>query len=164
MKFHKQRNRHDPDNGLYGDCARTCFACILDMELDDVPHFHDGAAPEDVWTKAVDEFLEPLGLELFTVPYPGDQSLNDILTSIGHYNPRLLYILTGQGAAGVNHCVVCQGKKIIHDPSPTFSGIVGPAQPDGFYWIELLARRNSFAAEKEPRLYPARRTGKGEGA
>ena len=35
----KQKYKHDPDNGIFGDCYRTCLAYILGLDRDDVPHY-----------------------------------------------------------------------------------------------------------------------------
>jgi len=39
MKLQKQAFRHDPSNGMYGDCHRTAIASILGVERDTVPNF-----------------------------------------------------------------------------------------------------------------------------
>ena len=40
MIFHSQLIKHDPDNGQWGDCFRTCIACIFNVHnVTDVPHF-----------------------------------------------------------------------------------------------------------------------------
>ncbi len=36
-----QRNHHDPANGIYGDCHRAAIASLLELPMDDVPHFCD---------------------------------------------------------------------------------------------------------------------------
>ncbi len=35
-----QRYLHNPPE-TYGDCYRACIASLLDLGLDDVPHFYD---------------------------------------------------------------------------------------------------------------------------
>ena len=40
MKLQKQLfPDHNPDEGKFGDCYRTCIAILLDMDAADVPHF-----------------------------------------------------------------------------------------------------------------------------
>lgn len=40
MKYHKQLSLHDPEKGTKGSCYPTVLACILDLELYEVPNFH----------------------------------------------------------------------------------------------------------------------------
>ena len=39
MKFYKQLHKHDPDNGVWGDCHRTAIGCLLDIEPELIPNF-----------------------------------------------------------------------------------------------------------------------------
>ena len=36
----KQLYRHKPTEGSYGDCWRTCLACILDRNPETIPHYY----------------------------------------------------------------------------------------------------------------------------
>lgn len=38
MKPVRQLYRHDPANGVYGDCWRACIASVLELPIEDVPH------------------------------------------------------------------------------------------------------------------------------
>lgn len=38
MQYHKQLNKRDPENGVFGDCYRTAVACILDKHPSEVIH------------------------------------------------------------------------------------------------------------------------------
>src|SRR5688500_13744505 len=40
MKYHKQKLLYTPDTYPDGSCYPTCYACILDMELEEVPYFN----------------------------------------------------------------------------------------------------------------------------
>ena len=44
-----QLNKHDPANGVYGDCGRTVIACLLDLHPSEVPHFWDGNLRDCGW-------------------------------------------------------------------------------------------------------------------
>ena len=137
MKIQKQLNRHDPENGIYGDCHRTAIACILDMDAADVPHFMDkttgkGEAPEA--NAAVEKWLNKRGLCQIITIYPGETPLKDILHAVGHNNPGICFLLSGESATGCNHSVVACDGEIVCDPSLDDSGIIGPCD-DGFYWV-----------------------------
>jgi len=135
MRFYKQLVKHDPDNGRYGDCFRTCLACLLNVPPEDVPHFL--AEGNDAFWPAVTEWLSHHKLSLFHVPFSGDD-LQGLFRSMQHLNPDLLYLLAGKSPRGVNHQVIAQGDRILHDPSTEGGGLVGPCVEDGMYWVGLL--------------------------
>lgn len=135
MKYHHQTIKHDPANEQWGDCFRTALACILDLEIEDVPHFmHGNPDSEIVWTQ-VNKWLNERGLHMMTLPFSG--SLSDVLTTMGKLNPGVRYLLAGTSVNGFNHQVIAQGDKIIHDPNRSYVGLTGPGS-DGLFWIDVL--------------------------
>lgn len=137
MRFQKQLFRHKPDEGIYGDCARTVIACLLDMEPEEVPHEHREMASGEQF-EMHERFLRTRGLARIDIPFACDD-LDTILT-VGEYRSNgMPYVLAGKSRTGVNHVVICQGNKIIWDPSLTDAGIVGPSD-DGHFWISWLFR------------------------
>ncbi|MDE2441810.1 MAG: hypothetical protein KGP14_12370 [Betaproteobacteria bacterium] len=145
MNFHKQRYLHDPENGIYGDCMRTAVACIMDLELDDVPHFLEGNPAGTEFNRRVNSFLASKGKQIFSVPFAADR-LDILLDSLGHQNPDAIYMLSGESSRGVNHVVICRGGEVIHDPHPSNSGLIGPCSPDGYYWVEILTDKHEVPA------------------
>lgn len=141
IQRHTQLFRHDPDNGIYGDCFRTVIACLLRMRPEEVPHFCDG--PDDGKSmERVHEFLEPLGFAYISLPFPASElpELEQMLAIGAHHSRGLHWVLMGKSRNGTNHVVICKGDQIIHDPSIDQSGIVGPSS-DGLWWFELLVMR-----------------------
>jgi len=134
----KQANRHLPDQGIYGDCWRTCIAMLLGLDRDGVPHFlHDNCEAEE-FKRRTAQFLSKRGLQELNMVWPGDTALGDVLMTIENLNPSVPFILAGKSATGCNHAVVCQYGKIVADPSLTDAGIVGPCEPDGYYWAHFI--------------------------
>ena len=134
MKYHKQTIKHNPAIGQYGDCFRTCVACLLDLEVDQVPHFcenggKNAASEMDAW------LIHNYGLYLFAVPFENG-TLESVLAAVARNNPGP-YLLVGESSNHCNHCVICQGDKVIHNPNPN-SEIIG-ATLEGYWWIEVLA-------------------------
>lgn len=138
---HTQMFRHDPDNGVYGDCWRATVASLLRLPIEDVPHVCDG--PDDgKASERMRTYLESRGCALIQVPFNGDMSLQQILEYVGaaSVSGGLHWCLMGTSRTGCNHVVICKGAEIVHDPSITQSGIVGPAS-DGLWWVEWVVQR-----------------------
>ena len=141
MLFNKQLFKHNPENGIIGDCHRTAIACILNLQPEDVPHFMGEFWLEDVANgtckanKAFDDWLESKNLLIANTPY--ECSLEVLLECQSVQNPKAIYILGGTSKNGTNHSVVAKGGEIIWDPAIDSSDIVGPMD-DGFYWVSYL--------------------------
>jgi hypothetical protein len=136
MKPVKQRFRHKPAEGIIGDCHRAAIASILELDLDDVPHFAEDDPPADVFHHRCREWLFSQGITPVDIIFDGS-SLEDVLTLMHHLNPNLHYILGGKSKNGCGHSVVACNGKIVHDPALDESGIVGPMS-DGYYWITVF--------------------------
>lgn len=140
MKFQKQRFMHRPDEGVYGDCLRTCFAILLGVEAEEVPHFMSSGEFDAL---QYDDWLEAAGLHLIRVQIPGDTAIESVMFTANAMGMGLPYILSGWSRTPSNHCVIAHGTEIVCDPSLTDSGIVGPMHnEDGTFtwWIEWLVR------------------------
>lgn len=147
----RQRLRHDPDNGVYGDCHRAALASLLELSLDDVPHFCDESVyPRDKnpLTSTEREWLLGRGLVSINILYPGDTDLDLVLTSVETVNPGVLFILGGTSINGTGHSVVAGNGRVVHDPgigaSTCRSGsIIGPMN-DGFWWLTFIGSAVSY--------------------
>lgn len=139
MKYHKQTILHDPANGKWGDCFRTCLACLLDLDPHEVPHFMHGGDLDmgEVWA-SVDEWLSERGLQRAVFAFQAD--VDEVLQTMGHMNPTVAYMLMGESPRGTNHEVVARGGEIVNDPHPEGGGLVGPAD-NGFVYVEMLVSR-----------------------
>lgn len=85
-------------------------------------------------------WFEEQGLVEYQVVYPGAEPLENVLLSVAHFNAGEYYILMGTSRTGVNHVVICKDTEIVHDPSRSDAGIVGPGN-DGFWRVFFLARK-----------------------
>ena len=141
----KQAFLHKPAERIIGDCFRTCIACILNMERDQVPHVYaevfnyddpkTTVAPQA--HAALNKWLANYGMRFVEIPVecPDYETLR---TYTSHYFSDL-HIVLGCSSRNGGHSVVIQGKDYIWDPSIDNSGCVGPME-DGYYWIGLLVR------------------------
>lgn len=143
MKRIKQLIKHDPDNGKWGDCYRTCVAMAMGMEPEHVPHFCDGGDRSGI--DGCRKWLSGQGLGLWRAFYPGEYSFSDILVTFGLYSEGVPIIMTGYGKRGVNHCVVVLDGEVFCDPATGKADpepFLGPAQGDGesFWWAEVITK------------------------
>ena len=133
----KQKLRHDPKNGVFGDCHRTAYAMILGYEAEEVPHFaYNG--PEDFHVNE-QNWLDSENLGKVNIAFPGESSVELILQTMNVLNPDMPFILGGMSKIGVGHSVVCFENEI-YDPSLDDNGIVGPMS-DGYYWVTYVVRK-----------------------
>ena len=137
MKLSKQLFRHKPAEGVFGDCYRTAIACILGLKPVTVPH-EQRQLTGDEFQALYLSWLHRRGLRRINIPMLADD-LQAALNAANFYSDGLPYIFSGTSRTGVNHSVVGQGPAIIHDPSLTNAGIIGPCD-DGYYWVEFLVR------------------------
>jgi hypothetical protein len=152
IPFHKQIYRHDPDNGIYGDCYRTAIACLLGVDPLEVPHFLDGGRQGGSGMRDAGTWLAERGLSLIKQIHPGSiDDLPRILMTVAGYNTGAHYMLTGRSSSGCNHAVICRNHQIVWDPSIDDVGIVGPCFGDaefGFI-VEFLGVLRGVTAVRQ---------------
>lgn len=137
MRLIKQTIQHDAERGVAGNCHQTAVACLLDMDIEQVPHFAQMAMDDGSDMYEYERvFLEQHGLVPIHIPYTGTgwEEIRDTLRAL--YS-GVLYLLGGRSRLGTGHTVIMCGGSLIWDPSPFDSGIVGPME-DGFYWLTFL--------------------------
>jgi hypothetical protein len=126
MKFHYQNTKHNPPES-YGDCMRTCVACLLDRDPESVPNWFDpqsrykppAGETFEPW-RDMEEWLSDAGYLLLKVDVAGE--LSHVLLYMEQQNPSVLFILAGDG-----HAVIACGGKILHDPSWLSLGVKEPS-------------------------------------
>jgi hypothetical protein len=130
MIRHQQLFRHDPDNGVYGDCHRTAIACLLDLHPTEVPHFGqlciEAEASKDPydWRAHEEQWLNERGLTQAHINFSG--GLDQLFDFMDMYNPNVLYLLGGTSPRGTAHTVICHGGKLEWDPHPDGGGVPQP--------------------------------------
>lgn len=154
MTPQKQLVKHDPENGKWGDCYRTCLAVILGMDAADVPNFCCQVEFPDTdkyGLSAARDWLSGRGLAIFNSPFLAEVSFGELLVSLGVHSPGVPAIITGMGPRGVNHCVIAMDGKVFCDPHTgghVDDALTGPALNDDgseFWWVEIIAFKPSPA-------------------
>jgi len=96
---------HDKKAGTRGNCLSACIASIMEIDINDVPHFHDEedyhiALVDFIWSKDWDIYSEedpPPGYAIASGPSPRHE--------------------------GVSHAVVVKDGELVHDPFPGGKGL-----------------------------------------
>lgn len=133
------KTTHKPPHS-YGDCLRACVATVMDFEPDFVPHFADKGASADEALSDARKWFKQRGLTIACFAFPGTESLSDVLDFMQGMNPTVTWLLFGStGPDGGDHVNVCQGGKIVHDPSWVPSSIKQPTS-GGIWQIWVIAR------------------------
>jgi hypothetical protein len=94
-----------------GNCLPACVASLLEVPLEQVPHF--GA---NDWVEHLTKWLATRGYYPIVCTLPTD------------WRPAGLYILAGKSPRGdFLHAVIARGDEIIHDPHPSRAGVLSRA-------------------------------------
>lgn len=127
-----QKNFHNPSEGRYGDCYKTCLACLFEVDPNTIPDVTEAMwLSEDEFLRVYEEWLRSIGYASIHVPMA--HSLETVLEWSNKLNPDVYHLLTGHSKNRVPHVVVCLNGQIIWDPSIDKSGIIGPVE--GYYWL-----------------------------
>lgn len=125
---------HDPSDGRWGDCNRTCLAMMLGLDRDDVPHANREVTGEEQ-NAMVRDWLAQRGMGLATVGYNMD--LEWVKEAMSVWNPGAAYMLAGRSPRGTQHIVVMTPEGEMLDPHPDNSGLVGP-DTEGAWWVYFI--------------------------
>ena len=133
---HKQLNKHDPENGVWGDCERTAFACFTGEHPSWVPHWNDGygvTRDDDEANRIFHEWLDrkmlftvSIGLYQPDLDFEGAMKFGSSLTQ-----PDIPWILGGESPRGFGHVVIVQNGEMLWDPTSEYhTGLAGPHPAD----------------------------------
>lgn len=106
-----------PNGQPTGNCFPACVASILGLQLDDVPFF--STESQQAQLADANRWLKPRGYRLEMVR-----------NTRRHKHPKgVYYIMRGRSPrmAGQYHMVVGKEGKLVHDPHPDNTGIIGTA-------------------------------------
>jgi hypothetical protein len=145
MLEQKQLFLHRPEEGIVGDCFRTCLACVLDLPVSGVPHFYqelfnfdDPEEPvaEQVHARTNAWLAAKYGLRFVEIAYSLDiEPLREYIS----WAFKNLHVIIGCNSKNGGHSVVMRNKDYMWDPAIDNSGCVGPMD-DGYYWIGFIVK------------------------
>jgi hypothetical protein len=134
MKPVKQQFVHKPEINQFGDCQRAVIASLLELPIEDVPHFLQVAQgdPTAYWD-AIQSFLRTHGYAYLTVP-PRSGAIFFASDGVPVYHE-----ISGPSPRGngVSHAVVGLSGQIVFDPHPDGTGLAGdPADWEHAYLVK----------------------------
>lgn len=139
FKSLKQLYRHDPDNGVYGDCFRTCIAMVFGLEPDQVPHFCGSRDENSTWRRDFEQWIGERGYSYVEIPMQwSDTCFAFVLAQMELTGNDVAIIVDGISPRGTLHSVVVY-KGELHDPHPDGGGIV--AGNEDLLWLRVIAPR-----------------------
>jgi len=126
MKEVNQRHKHDPDNGVSGDCWKACIASILEFPYEAVPDFQNGPSEVEIQLD-VHAWARHYGIWVYRWDTPEELFPRGYSIAIGP-SPRF---------KSTNHCCVALDGKVVFDPHPDKTGLESISHYESF---EDLAR------------------------
>lgn len=111
-----QKNKHDENNNIVGDCLRACICSILEISDEGVPNFVE----DDDYPEILSKFLLERNIWLY--------SSQEEPQNVDYY------MAWGISPRGLQHSVVYSQSKLVHDPHPEGGGVI----PDTYAWIKEL--------------------------
>ena len=126
---------HDPENGAIGDCFRCCIATLLDLPVNEVPHFAEkdwGKTKDYTWFADLTAWLATRGFAFFELGPIGDDHGKwfDGLAPSGF---DVHHVVSGMSPRGFRHSVVARNGVTIHDPHPSRGGLSNGGEEGWMY-------------------------------
>ena len=105
---------------VYGDCMRASIASLLDLPIEDVPHFLQLAEGHVVeFYDLIEEFLEARGISVLWQ--------HELAYHWREGDPSVYHLMSGPSPrhAGVSHCIVGRNGHPYFDPHPDQTMLAG---------------------------------------
>lgn len=121
-----QRDLHDPDKGVHGDCLRASVASVLEMRLHDVPAFQLSPRFQTDWGCALESFLRIRNWSMWFFDWGLDSplSLDTVAYEFAELLPGIPAILSGPSPRFHDQfhcCAYLDGE--VWDPHPSAAKI-----------------------------------------
>lgn len=117
--------------GSNGDCFRACIASILEVPIEQVPHFFNNNVSAEEGIRATREWLKSMGYGYEEFAMDGTSPFSELKEFCNaHLSADQYFVLIGTSIRGFNHAVILKDGEIVHDPSadPGHTVLVGPAR------------------------------------
>lgn len=106
------------DGAMPGNCMSACIASILEIDLQEIPHFRLlEQQTSRCWNAILNDWLEPRGLAFLLMP--AVPAMRHQLMFCPSY-----HMMLGNGPRGHRHGVVGLKGQLAHDPHPDGTGLL----------------------------------------
>jgi len=130
--------------GPKGNCFQACVASVLELPLEAIPDFCNGANADD-WFQEFSKWILRFNLSVIRIE-TGDMT-NFLQLQHGGFLKGAYMLAGGKSAVrGVLHEVVYYGDKMVHDPAPEGKGLEG----EPIDYIVFIAHNPADCALKSP--------------
>jgi hypothetical protein len=123
-----------------GNCYPVTLACLLNIDIDQVPNFellfNIYGRNEEKIDNILRQYFKDVEIEVSSLYFLQDTVKNIFLSSKGYkekdiknidtwvkLNPDKYYMAFGTTSRGTNHVVICMNGKVIHDVHPSKEGL-----------------------------------------
>ena len=135
----KQQIKHDPKNGQYGDCQRAVIASLLELPLEEVPHFNGLSKGDSCeFHELLQEFVGKHGYIWYSTPFfSGAMAFGS--------DHAVYHEIAGPSPRDPNtyHAVVGRNGQIVHDPHPDNTGLAGEPKDWTFAFLVHKSKTQS---------------------
>lgn len=138
-----QSLKHDPKNGVWGNCHSACLASLLELTEEEVPHFYHNSQPAG--TKSGDQCRDEVNewlaqRNLYEAVFNYTSPLEEVQNYMEVMNPGVYYILGGMSTNNSGHSIICRDGKVVHNPST--ADIIAPFPNEwggpAYYCVSIL--------------------------
>ena len=111
MKKLIQTKLHNPPE-IIGNCFATVIACLLEIEIEEVPAVEELFDTDQDWVNLMQKFVNEKGYLWLSISNKNEVEKDEF------------YIAIGPSPRGVSHAVIYKNGELYHDPHPSGLGIL----------------------------------------
>ncbi len=164
MKYHTQEHLYEPDKGMKGSCYPTVYACLLDLELHEVPYFHlfywtgkeklnlnhsfrkrflHDKPEEECMDNEKENYRHNISIadnlwDTVRSMWLASKGLREVFVRTPEECPKgEPYMVSGLSPRGIEHVVIFQNGEMIHDPHPSRDGLIKLKEHFAYSFLEL---------------------------
>lgn len=130
MRLTKQTKLSTPDGSIRGNCFRACLSSIMDLDIEDIPHFEDMGQE---WHEPFFNFLKEKNYEFEGT---GQKKNFDKLKRYeGIEGCVIVFGKSPREYVKSGHAVIYKNGEFFFDPHPSNEGLT---EVEGYYMITKL--------------------------
>lgn len=117
----EQRQLHNPDNNVFGDCFSATLASLLRVGIEDIPIFTNDDGVPGSWLIHVNSFLRKYDLAFLV--FDNLDNIREVFQFLQITNAYHEIAGDSPRFPGTQHSCVGRDFVVVHDPHPTKLGL-----------------------------------------